>query len=189
MFVIPYQEAGLLVHFLSKGPLGCIAACFQGKITSSVTSMGFPGGSMVRIPLQCKRHRRPMCVWALSQEDPLEKEMATHSSVPARKTAWTEEPGGLQSMGMQRVRHDWSSWVWQGTMTSIGQNNKIKEHRNLSPWMFRKSEEWLWRKPIWRLLFHEKFSHESWSTDADFLHFWKNEIMSYKYNDEHYLFL
>ena len=50
MFVIPYQEVGLLVHFLSKGPLGCIAACFQGKITSLVTSMGFPGGSVVKNP-------------------------------------------------------------------------------------------------------------------------------------------
>ena len=36
----------------------------------------------------------------------LEKEMATHSSVLAWKTPWTEEPGGLQSMGLQRVRHD-----------------------------------------------------------------------------------
>ena len=41
-----------------------------------------------------------------SQEDPLEKEIATHSSILAWKTPWTEEPGGLQSMGSQRVRHD-----------------------------------------------------------------------------------
>ena len=39
-------------------------------------------------------------------EDPLEKEMATHSSVLAWKSAWTEEPGGLQSMGSKRVGHD-----------------------------------------------------------------------------------
>ena len=36
----------------------------------------------------------------------LEKEMATHSSILARRIKWTEEPGGLQSMGSQRVRHD-----------------------------------------------------------------------------------
>ena len=46
--------------------------------------------------------------WAqsLGRENPLEKEMATHSSILAWKIPWTEEPGGLQSMGLQRVRHD-----------------------------------------------------------------------------------
>jgi len=43
---------------------------------------------------------------SLGQEDPLEKEMATHSSILAWKIPWTEEPGRLQSVGLQRVRHD-----------------------------------------------------------------------------------
>ena len=42
----------------------------------------------------------------LGWEDPLEKEMATHSSILAWKISWTEEPGGLQSMGSQRVGHN-----------------------------------------------------------------------------------
>ena len=45
-------------------------------------------------------------VQSLGWEDPLEKEMAIHSSTIAWKIPWTEEPGGLQSMGLQRVRHD-----------------------------------------------------------------------------------
>ena len=45
-------------------------------------------------------------VRSLSREDPLEKEMATHSSILAWRIPWTEEPGGLQSMGLQRVGHD-----------------------------------------------------------------------------------
>ena len=45
-------------------------------------------------------------VWSLGWEDPLEKEMATHFSVLAWKIPWTEEPGELQSMWLQRVRHD-----------------------------------------------------------------------------------
>ena len=45
-------------------------------------------------------------VQSLGQKDPLEEEMATHSSILAWKNPWTEEPGGLQSMGSQRVRHD-----------------------------------------------------------------------------------
>ena len=45
-------------------------------------------------------------VQSLGQEDPLEKEMATHSSTLAWKIPWTEEPGRLQSMGSQRVGHN-----------------------------------------------------------------------------------
>ena len=42
----------------------------------------------------------------LDWEDPLEKEMATHSSILAWRIPWTEKPGGLQSIGLQRVGHD-----------------------------------------------------------------------------------
>ena len=45
-------------------------------------------------------------VGSLGWEDPLEEEMATHSSILARKMPWTEEPGGLQSIGLERVRYD-----------------------------------------------------------------------------------
>ena len=49
---------------------------------------------------------RETWVQSLDQEDPLEKEMATHSSILAWKIPWMEEPGGLQSTGLQRVGHD-----------------------------------------------------------------------------------
>ena len=45
-------------------------------------------------------------VWSLGEEDPLEEGMAPHSSTLAWKIPWTEEPGRLQSMELQRVRHD-----------------------------------------------------------------------------------
>ena len=45
-------------------------------------------------------------VQSQDQEDPLEKGMATHSGILAWRIAWTEEPGGIQSMGSQRVGHD-----------------------------------------------------------------------------------
>ena len=48
-------------------------------------------------------------VWSLGREDPLEKEMAIRSSTIAWKIPWTEEPGRLQSMGSQRVGHDWAN--------------------------------------------------------------------------------
>ena len=49
---------------------------------------------------------RETWVRSLGPEDPLEKEMATHSSILAWRTPWTEEHGGLQSTGSQRVGHD-----------------------------------------------------------------------------------
>ena len=49
---------------------------------------------------------RETWVQSLGQEDPLEKGMATHSSILTWRIAWTEEPGGLQSIGLQRVGHD-----------------------------------------------------------------------------------
>ena len=64
--------------------------------------VGFLGGPMVKnLPAMQK-----MGIQSLSWKDPLEKEMATHSSILAWKKPLTEEPGGLQSMGSQRVRHD-----------------------------------------------------------------------------------
>ena len=63
---------------------------------------GFPGGSDGKnLPAMRETWVRP-----LGWEDPLEKETTTHSSVLAWRTPWTEEPGGLQSMGSQRVGHD-----------------------------------------------------------------------------------
>ena len=50
-----------------------------------------------------------MQVWSLGREDPLEKEMATHSSILAWKIPWAEETVWLQSIGSQRIRHDWSN--------------------------------------------------------------------------------
>ena len=61
----------------------------------------FPGGSEVKVPV-----RQETQVQSLGWEDPLEKEMANHSSILAWRIPWTEKPGGLQSMGSQRVGHD-----------------------------------------------------------------------------------
>ena len=66
---------------------------------------GFPGGSAVK-NLPATQELQETWVRSLGQEDLLEKEMATHSSILAWRIPQTEEPGGLQSMGSQRVRHD-----------------------------------------------------------------------------------
>ena len=63
----------------------------------------FPHGSVVKNPPAMQE----TLVWSMGLEDCLEEEMATHSSILAWEIPWTEEPGGLQSLGLQRVRHDW----------------------------------------------------------------------------------
>ena len=63
--------------------------------------MGFPGDSVVK-NLPVKQEKR---IQSLCQEDPLEKEMVTHSSILANKIPWIEEPAGLQPMASQGVRH------------------------------------------------------------------------------------
>ena len=71
-------------------------------ITPSLHAKGFPGDSAVKnLPTM-----QEMWVRSLSQEDPLEKEMATHSSILAWHTPWKEEPGRLPSIRLQRARHD-----------------------------------------------------------------------------------
>ena len=88
----------------------------KSLLTTHMCHMGFSGGSGVKnLPT-----KQEMQVMSLGWEDPLKKEMATHSSILAWRIPWTEEPGRLQSMGLQTVGHDWA--------TSI-KSNQIKERK------------------------------------------------------------
>ena len=70
--------------------------CIKGQLLGGAVEKNLPASA--RMP--------EMQVRSLGWEDPLEEGMATHSSILAWRIPWTEEPGGLQSMGSQRVRHD-----------------------------------------------------------------------------------
>ena len=70
----------------------------------SLSERCFPGGLVVKSPFV----KQETWVWFLGQENPLEKEMATHFNILAWEIPWMEEPGRLQSMGSQRIGHDWS---------------------------------------------------------------------------------
>ena len=65
-----------------------------------------PKGSEVKKKSACNAGDTGDMGLILGRDDPLEEEMATHSSILARKIPWTEDPGGLQSMESQRVRHN-----------------------------------------------------------------------------------
>ena len=69
----------------------------------------------IHLPMQETQETQETWVPSLGKEDPLEKEMATHSSILAWRIPWPEEPGRLQSIGLQRVRHDWVT----NTLTSF----------------------------------------------------------------------
>ena len=87
-----------------------MSICYQCHLRgderlSTTIKWDVPGGSVVKSPPPIAGDRRD-AGYRLGQADPLEKGMATHSSLLGWRIPWTEEPGGLQSMGSQRVRHD-----------------------------------------------------------------------------------
>ena len=93
-----------------------------------------------------------MSVWFLGGEDPLEEGMATHSSIPAWRIPWSEEPGGLQSMRSQRVRHDWSDWT-SGRALSIDVCTTLPSfmHPSMDAQVASLSRV-LWKAPQWTRL-------------------------------------
>ena len=108
---------------------------------ASFLSLHFPYHYWASLVAQMVTHLPAMWetrVWSLGLEDPLEKEMATHSSTLAWRIPCPEEPGGLQSMGSQRVRHNWvtntftfslksMSWSWMSGKTEPKEISK-SEH-------------------------------------------------------------
>ena len=90
--------------FSSQGKT-CNYSNFQIQNTVLLTTGGFLGGSDGKESTSNEEDPG----WSLGWEDPLEKEMVTHSSILAWRIPWTEEPGRLQSMGLQRVGHDWAT--------------------------------------------------------------------------------
>ena len=84
----------------------------QPRIELRPSRLGFPGGSAVK-NLPATQEPQETRVQSLGQEDPLRKGMASHSSILSWRILWTEEPGGLQSIGLQRVGHDQSDLVYK----------------------------------------------------------------------------
>ena len=103
-----YQKSTLQIcqfHFVA----GEEASGYRAQPTFNPFLLGFPGGASGKeSACQCRRHKQKTCVHSLGREDPLEEKIATHSSILAWEIPWTEEPVGLQSMGLQK------SWIRLG---------------------------------------------------------------------------
>ena len=102
-----------------------------------------PRGKLQRIHLPMQEVRE-MQISSLGQEDPLVEEMATLSSILAWKVPWTEQTGGLWSVGLQRVRHNWSNlahmhakWLWSDYHNGV---NEHIHHLPESPFLYVCSE-------------------------------------------------
>ena len=83
-------------HFESKDTKGMY-------LPNIMERLGFPGGT---------GSKEPACQWRRRERCSFDPWMATHSSIVVWRTPWTEELGGIQSMGSQRVRHDWAQHRW-----------------------------------------------------------------------------
>ena len=80
--------------------------CAQLQHSTHPWAMGLPGGTSDK-ESTCQSRRLEIRIRSLGQEDPLEAGIGTHSGILAWRITQTEEPGGLQSIGLQRVKHDW----------------------------------------------------------------------------------
>ena len=108
-----------MFEFQKKVPQTLIFAWRRAGTPSTQTSqqlsiiwfprvLGFPGGSAVK-KSPAMQEPQEMWVRSLGREDPLKEGMATHSGILAWRIPWTEEPGGLPSTGLERVRHNWNN--------------------------------------------------------------------------------
>ena len=120
----PGKNTGVGCHFL----LQCMKVKSESEVTQSCPTLATPWTAAYQAPpsmgfsRQDYRSKVPLpspkitlddfknlLTWSLGREDPLEKEMATHSSSLAWKIPWTEEPGRLQPMESQRIEYNWAT--------------------------------------------------------------------------------
>ena len=92
---------------ITHEPISHLEYCWLPDIHADTRILGFPDG-WVEKNQPAMQESQKMRVQSLVQEDPLEEGMATHSRILAWRIPRTKEPGGLQSMGSQRVRRNWS---------------------------------------------------------------------------------
>ena len=126
--------------------VGKESACDAGDAGLNPGSGRSPGEGKERHPLQYSRAflvaqmvvenppaMQETWVQSLGWDDPLEKGMATHSSILAWRIPWTEEPGRLQSMGSQRVGHDWETFILSTSSPLLRDTQKFWRNTHREP--------------------------------------------------------
>ena len=114
-FISPLELAGLWLYFQCQSHFAHFAIFLTPHsvlpFRLQAVKKGTFWASLVAQRLKCLPPMQETWVRSLGQEDTLEKEMVTHSSILAWEIPWTKKPGRLQSMGSQRVGHDWATWL------------------------------------------------------------------------------
>jgi len=110
------------------GPGHCTKKYKYIRYRCSYNTILYIGASLVAQIVKNPTAVHETQVRSLGQEDPLEKEMATHSSILAWRIPWTEEPGGLQSMRSQRVGQDWATNAFSFTGQRWNSADTREEH-------------------------------------------------------------
>ena len=105
-------------------------------------SMALFGASLVVQRLKRLPAMWETWVWSLGREDPLEKEMTTHSRILARRIPWMEKPGGLQSRESQRVGHDWATSLWLSLWGGASGKElacqcRRRKRQGFNPWVWK----------------------------------------------------
>ena len=121
-FVASHRSApGIATCVLQKKQARKYKRLSKVKLSLSITSSkkwhAISRGQSVAKNPPAMQEMQKANVWSLGQEDPLEEGMTTHSSIPARRIPWTEELGGLRSIGSRKVGHDWSNRAWTQSKT------------------------------------------------------------------------
>ena len=117
--------------------LSCASLLTYGFFSVVNTTIGLPGPSHSKESAWNAEDLQEMSIRPLGWEDPLEKVMAIHSSILTWRVPWTEEPGGLQFMGSQRVGHDWAT----NTLTFSSNTTRLQQL-----WLVDSEDVQLW---IW----------------------------------------
>ena len=147
------------------------------EIEVLIPGLGRPPGEGIGYPLQyswasllAQEVKNLPAVWetwvrSLGQEDPLDEGMATHSSTLAWRIPGTGEPGGLQSMGSQRVGHDWATknstehWVEFSVRYSRASNKIVKSLKNQSGLCKFMIEEYRWWSHVKTCFIYQQLGH------------------------------
>ena len=127
--------------------------------------------SLVAQTIKCPPAMRETRVWSLGWEDPLEKEMATHSSILAWRIPWIEDPDRLQSMGSQRVGHDWMTSLSLSLYCSISSSNycflafiQVSQETSKVVWYSRLLKNF----PQFVVIHSQRLLHSQWSRNRYF---------------------
>ena len=116
---------------------------FGSHLAFAFLSLGFPGGSKsTNLPAMWETW-----VWSLGWEDPLEKEMTTHSSILTYRIPWTKDPGWLQPMGLQRVRHNWTTFMFPSLPVTLLAAWNTDERPNVGPLFGGSKRVEKWNEP------------------------------------------